>query len=332
MNPVGLTQKLDRLLLENDINSDGLLNSLNRKFISISQKIDTSKSSKLHLREVLRTNPRNLDALIILAQILRQEAEQNSNTTLCEEAVELAKRALQENPSTGFVYAECMRSLFSLIPRIMHYEIKIELITELEAALALAPENVEILVLLGTALRDRDQNRSYELFTKAIQIDGNNTLALTCLGELLFVRFGNLGQAREHLEKAYTIDPNHPLTCLFLGEVLHHAKEEARSCALINKAFEDRPKLNLHLQALLSIDRSHLIALMYMSRMAQQGIGGIYKDEREAIDLRRIAKHHDPKNTLNLLRIFSDFDIDARVAQADYFIEYQRQHPHEPSI
>lgn len=257
---------------------------------------------------------------------MRQEGEQEGERDLCEKAVELAKRALHEDPKLGFVYRDCMLSLFSLIPGGVFYDkIKPQLLSDIEEALQLAPNNADMLALLAVELRDRDPKRSHHLLTQAVKLDSNNLFVLTSLAECLYVgATRDPAQAREVLERALAIDPEHPLACLLLGEVLHHFNDVNRSTALIEKALLDRPKLKQQLKEALSGNHTHLIALMYLSRILQQGIGDVQKDLEEAIKLRRTAKHLDPDNTLKLLRIFSDCDIDALVAKADHFGQYQR--------
>ncbi len=129
-------------------------------------------------------------------------------------------------------------------------------ITQLEAQLKSAPNDVNTILSLGDAYLDtRRAMEAFRLFQRAIELDPGNVHALSDLGSL-YQQIGQYDKALASYQRAYESQPNHSGSLLNMALIYsRHKGDNAKALELLRTFLASNPEMQLVAQAQQEIAR-----------------------------------------------------------------------------
>ncbi len=182
--------------------------------------------ARKHFTAVLDIAPKHSDALEALAVL--EERSGNHNT-----AITLNKRLKTLLPTAVMPHTNLSR-LYMLKGWIEQAEAEQQQATlmSFKATARSATQQREAEKLLHVR-----RQRQLELFTKALAIDANDSIALFSLGKLHYEE-GLYAKALPHLQRAAHVNPKHAATQLFYGKSLQHLARLAEAQAVFKQGID----------------------------------------------------------------------------------------------
>ncbi|MFT3928748.1 MAG: tetratricopeptide repeat protein [Spongiibacteraceae bacterium] len=199
------------------------------RVINLQLNANNPDGARKQLRDLRERYPQHAVRLYMVeAELLMQLKEYSAGNQLLTEA--LKKYPAQPN----LLYS---RSTFSE----RRHDLPL-LEKDLRAILAKDPNNATALNALGYALTEHSKryDEARDLLTRALAQKPEDPAIMDSMGWVEY-KLGNLGRARELLEKAYAAYPD-PEVAAHLGEVLWQAGNEKRALEIWRKALQDAPE------------------------------------------------------------------------------------------
>ena len=187
---------------------------------------DFPKAERLY-REVLRAEPRNADAWVLLATTLHGRGE-------AVQAIDACQRALQFRPDSAEAHQHLGMALAARGQRR-------EAVAHLRKACRLRPSDPESMARLGLTLAESGQHEeAISCFRQVLQAKPAAAATWHNLGVAL-AQQGQVAEAVQSLEKALQLQPDYAEALYNLGCILHQAGRRGEAIARFRECLRLKP-------------------------------------------------------------------------------------------
>jgi len=257
------------------------------------------KAAEPFFDQALKSDPKNVPALLGLSKVYRHQGKAKQSYTLINLAIKL-------EPNNGLCYLESAKLYHT-----MHSYKKA--VNSAKKAVALVPNNAEAYYYLGWSQNLADDKDAVKNLRKAVQLDPKNASAWRILAYALWQQ-ERLGEAKQCMQNAINLAPKNVQFRTELADILLSENKLKEATAVYNQMKKDFPRGAEAYLGLSEVaarqghtkERGDLIrqatVIRPTSEQAWLKLAQFHLDERnfdEAVRCARIAVGFKPNNALN---------------------------------
>jgi len=184
---------------------------------------ERQEEAKEVLQKALSTDPKKVEAYLMLSSIYEDQKEY-------DRAISVIKQGLEQDEKN----IDLMYRLGVIFDRKGEKDLSME---HMKRILEIDPDHADALNYIGYTYAEQGirLNEALEMIKRALKRKPNSGYIIDSLGWVYFKK-GLYKEAREALEKAYTLVPNDPTISEHLGDLYHMMKDYHRSLDMYRKA------------------------------------------------------------------------------------------------